>query len=121
MVCVCAYIIWRNTTLVHLNHGHFIKYILFISYNTFCTIWSNVLNKDKMHNSSKIDFSFLVCILETKSVVYTSVKVSLVIWAFCHILSVQLNRDSPTLRDRGGVGLPKVGSIYVFNLICTSI
>ena len=34
-------------------------------------------------------------------------------------LSVQLNRDSPTLRDRGGVGLPNVGSTYVFNLICT--
>ena len=38
---------------------------------------------------------------------------------------LQLNRDSPTLRDRRGVGLPKnvglqkAGSIYVFNLICT--
>ena len=33
----------------------------------------------------------------------------------------QLNRDSPKLRDRGGVGLPKVGSTYVFNLICITL
>ena len=37
---------------------------------------------------------------------------------------IQLNRDSPTLRDRRGVGLPKVGSTYVhilFNLHCISL
>jgi hypothetical protein len=37
---------------------------------------------------------------------------------------IQLNRDSPTLRDRRGVGLPKVGSTYVhilFNLHYVSL